>query len=70
MTKINIEGMGGSVVLCTPVDAWRKVNELWLDFESNDPVPESSIVDHLAQAGLVLTHQHRTLRHYARPTAA
>lgn len=54
IVKINIEGMAGSLVVGTPVDLWCRVREVWLDVESNDPVPEQEFVQHLQAAGLLL----------------
>ena len=66
IVKINIEGMGGTVVVGTPVDTWRLVTELVLDLESNDPVPEEQVTAHLAAAGLRPYSEHRSLRSYRR----
>ena len=54
IVKINIEGMAGGLVVGTEVGLWCLVRELWLDVETNDPVPEQQLVEHLQAAGLRL----------------
>ena len=51
IVKLNIEGAAGTVLLATRANDWAQVEELWCEFEANDPCSRAEIEEHLSAAG-------------------
>ena len=52
IVKIDAEGAEGEIVLGTPRDAWRAVDDVFLEVHRFSPASTAQIVDHLRPAGL------------------
>ncbi len=52
IVKIDAEGAECDIVLGTPVELWRSVDEVFLEVHEFAPCSTDAIVDHLTQAGL------------------
>jgi FkbM family methyltransferase len=55
IVKIDAEGAECDIVLGTPVDAWRRVDHVFLEVHDFAPCSSDAIVGHLEQAGLGVT---------------
>jgi hypothetical protein len=52
--KIDIEGMECDVVLGTPIEVWRLVDEVYVELHERAPCEPERLLAHLAAAGLEL----------------
>ena len=52
IVKVDAEGAECDIVLGTPVELWRGVDEVFLEVHDFAPCSTDAIVDHLTQAGL------------------
>lgn len=70
IVKINVEGMAGTIVTCTPINLLSAISEVWIDLESNEPLSEDVISSHLERSGLALSMRSGNRRRYIREVAA
>jgi FkbM family methyltransferase len=52
IVKIDAEGAECDIVLGTPVEVWRRINQVFLEVHDFAPCTTAAIVDHLGNAGL------------------
>ena len=54
IVKIDIEGMECDVVLGTPIEVWRQIDEIYVELHETAPCAPERLLAHLAAAGLEL----------------
>jgi FkbM family methyltransferase len=64
--KIDAEGAECEIVLQTPLEVWRSVEEVFIEFHEFATCSRSEIVDHLERAGLVLVDERLGVIHLSR----
>ncbi len=57
VVKMDVEGAECDIILGTPAEAWRKVDELFVELHPFAPCPRQDLVSHLQSAGLMLQEE-------------